>query len=509
MLTSHDDLLWLRHSDDRGKTFTPEQRVNDVPEKRYADGDNRPKILPGPDAQLYITYTQVIGSSWAGNIRLIASHDGGKTFSAPVTVNDNLAPISHRFDASVVGPDGSLWIAWLDKRDQAQAASKGTRYDGAALYYMRYGDTHQREIADSKVLDNACECCRIAISVDTDGTPVVFWRQIYGDNIRDHALARLDAKAATVHAIRATHDDWHIEACPHHGPSLSISSNGIYHMVWYTGAPGREGLYYQHTSDRGRTFSAPVRFGDNDAAAGHPYVASTGHHVVVVWKEFVDDASRIRSIESDDDGTTWSTPATIASTRGASDHPLLIPRNGTIYLSWFTQNEDYRLVALTDPGNAPRSQHVEHVPAQQTTSASIQPFRIDTLPALITRTAPSPTLVTFWSLDCVYCKEDMRVLDAFARRHRDVRLEIVSTDNEGDAGSVKSTLTEYSMDRYENWIFADAIPERVRKAVDPAWHGELPRTYFYVNGVRHQALSGSVSDATLEQWYSSQRASAR
>ncbi|CAM2139869.1 exported protein of unknown function [Pararobbsia alpina] len=346
VLTSHDNFLWLQYSDDLGNTLSTERRVNEVSEKLYADGDNRPKVLPGKDGHLYITYTQVIGTSWAGNIRLIESHDNGRTFSAPVTVNDNLDPISHRFDASIVAPDGSLWIAWLDKRDQAKATSSGGTYDGAALYYMRYGSNETRAIADSKVMDNACECCRVAIAVDTDGTPVVFWRQIYGDNIREHAIARLDGHAT---AIRATQDNWHIEACPHHGPSLSISDNGIYHMVWYTGAPGTEGLYYRNTADRGRSFSKPMHFGDNAAQAGHPYVAASGHYVVIVWKEFADNASRIRILESDDDGKDWSSPETIASTKGGSDFPLLLSHDGTIFLSWLTQDEGYRLMSTRKP----------------------------------------------------------------------------------------------------------------------------------------------------------------
>jgi hypothetical protein len=343
VLTSHDGYLWLRYSDDFGKTLSDEQRVNDVSEKLYADGDNRPKILPGKTDHLYITYTQVIGTSWAGNVRLIESNDRGRTFAPAVTVNDNLDPISHRFDASVVAPDGSLWIAWLDKRDEAKATSQGGRYDGAALYYMHYGQNDKREIADSKIMDNACECCRIAISLDTDGTPVVFWRQIYGDNIREHAIARLDGHTA---AIRATQDNWHIEACPHHGPSLAISDSGAYHMVWYTGAPHAEGLYYRYTTDRGRTFSTPMHFGDNAAQAGHPYVASSGHRVVIVWKEFAANASQIRMLASSDDGHTWSPPATIASTQGGSDFPLLLSRDGAIYLSWLTANEGYRLTPI-------------------------------------------------------------------------------------------------------------------------------------------------------------------
>jgi thiol-disulfide isomerase/thioredoxin len=138
-------------------------------------------------------------------------------------------------------------------------------------------------------------------------------------------------------------------------------------------------------------------------------------------------------------------------------------------------------------------------------AASLRPLDVDTLHALTSGTSRAPVLVAFWSLDCMYCKEDMTVLDAFARKHRDVKLKIVSTDTTDDAEPVEAALKSYGVDRYDNWIFADPIPERIRSTFDPAWHGELPRTYFYIDGVRLQSTSGRMSEATLEQWYASGR----
>lgn len=134
-------------------------------------------------------------------------------------------------------------------------------------------------------------------------------------------------------------------------------------------------------------------------------------------------------------------------------------------------------------------------------AGSLKPLTVDTLPALVSSANHARVLVAFWSLDCMYCKEDMSVLDAFARKHHDVSLEIVSTDNVDDTEPVEAALKSYGVDRYDNWIFADAIPERIRGTFDPAWHGELPRTYFYVAGAHQQAVSGRVSEATLEGWY--------
>lgn len=49
---------------------------------------------------------------------------------------------------------------------------------------------------------------------------------------------------------------------------------------------------------------------------------------------------------SHDGGRTWGKPRTVASAANASDHPLLIARQASVYLSWLTMKEGYRLIAL-------------------------------------------------------------------------------------------------------------------------------------------------------------------
>jgi len=78
-----------------------------------------------------------------GDIRFSRSSDGGRSFSTPVTVNDNREIISHRFDAMTVNAKGQVFIAWLDKRDLSEARKAGKEYAGAALYYAMSDDGGQ------------------------------------------------------------------------------------------------------------------------------------------------------------------------------------------------------------------------------------------------------------------------------------------------------------------------------------------------------------------------------
>lgn len=277
LISAQDGYLWLRRSDDGGKHFTTVTRVNAEPALIAADGENRPKLGFGPRGEIYVSWTQLLAETpFAGHVRLARSLDtGGLRFAPPVTVNADTDPVSHRFDSLLVDPRGFVHVFWLDKRDQHRARSRGVGYQGAALYHAVSTDGLHFE--ERKIADHSCECCRIAAALDIDGVPVVLWRHVFDDNIRDHALMRLDGRSPLV---RASHDGWRLDGCPHHGPALSIGPDGVYHLAWFTGAPGRAGLYYRRAFDAGRRLGDAMPFGDPAAQPGRPQVLSLGR---VVW----------------------------------------------------------------------------------------------------------------------------------------------------------------------------------------------------------------------------------
>ena len=336
--------IYVSYSDDHGITRSAPVKVNAEPENILGDGENRPKIIVRKGV-VYVSYTQGLAKPMTGHIRFSRSLDGGKTFSQPVTVNDNLEIISHRFDVMGVNNRGQIFIAWLDKRDLSAAAKKGEKYAGLGLYYAVSDDEGKSFHPNIKAADHACECCRVAMAMDTDGYPVAVWRHVYDTNIRDHALVRLDGKMVPV---RLSHENWNVAGCPHHGPSLSIAADGVYHATWFSNAPERQGLFYAYSADRGRTFSAPLNFGNPEAQPAHPYVLSLGSRVYLVWKEFDGENTGIFGMRSGDGGMSWSAPKKLADTSDVSDWPLLIGTNNQAYLSWNTKNEGYRLIEMDD-----------------------------------------------------------------------------------------------------------------------------------------------------------------
>lgn len=112
-----DGHVLVSHSGDQGKSFSKPVKVNAQPEFISASGETRPKIVLANNGNIYISWTQSLETPYAGNIRFSRSLDGGKSFSAPITVNDNLDAITHRFEAMGINSRGQIYLAWLDKRD--------------------------------------------------------------------------------------------------------------------------------------------------------------------------------------------------------------------------------------------------------------------------------------------------------------------------------------------------------------------------------------------------------
>jgi hypothetical protein len=336
-----DGFLLVSRSNDKGKSLVAPVEVNRVAEHIAADGENRPKIVIGKNGAVYVSYTASLDKPFTGNVRFSRSLDGGKHFSEPVTVNDNRDVITHRFEALGVNDRGQVYLAWLDKRD---AAKQGSSYKGAAVYAAVSDDGGATFRPNLKLADHSCECCRVAMAMDRDGVPVVFWRHIFGNNVRDHALLRLDGKSE---AERVSYDNWETDSCPHHGPSISIGADGAYHLVWFDNAPAKHGLFYARREAQGGKFSTPLAFGDLDAQPAHPFVLAANGHVTIVWKEFDGERSEIYAIDSTDNGASWSARRKLAATAGGSDHPLLIANQIRTYLFWNTVREGLQVIPVT------------------------------------------------------------------------------------------------------------------------------------------------------------------
>jgi hypothetical protein len=87
-----------------------------------------------------------------------------------------------------------------------------------------------------------------------------------------------------------------------------------------------------------------VRLGGERAA--HPFVLGARGAVFVAWLEADGTRSVVRFERSENGGESWSDPVAAAEGGPGADHPLLVKRGETVFLSWFTKDSGYRLVPL-------------------------------------------------------------------------------------------------------------------------------------------------------------------
>jgi thiol-disulfide isomerase/thioredoxin len=130
-----------------------------------------------------------------------------------------------------------------------------------------------------------------------------------------------------------------------------------------------------------------------------------------------------------------------------------------------------------------------------------RPFVRGSYERIVASHTGKPFVVSFWSLSCTNCREDLSMFGKLARKYPGFNLILIATDSPEQNREIEQTLQRYRLERAESWVFADSYAERLRFEVDREWYGELPRTYFFdAQGRVEASLSGVLDHAQTERW---------
>lgn len=473
VVSKERDHVTVRRSTDAGVSWGAPSVVNAVGERIEASGDSRPKIAVGREGEIYVTWTKPFAKFHTGEVRFARSINGGRTFEPVKSINTDGKEITHRFDTLAVTGDGKVMVAWIDSRDGP-----------TSLYYASSDDRGVTFSKERRAALGSCECCRISLLPQADGSALAFWRHVFEPNIRDHALVRVGADGFPGPVRRATFDDWRVDACPHQGPSLAQDGAGTLHGVWFSGTPGKEGVYYGRLAE-GRV-EGQRRVGGETAA--HADIAIIDRKIAIAWKEFDGKVARLKAMRSDDAGVTWR-ELELARAEGATDQPRVVARSGRFLVMWNSAAQPLRVITMPE--------------------ANAMAFDEKSLDSIRTRLAGKPFVLSFWSVHCEPCTREMALWRKLQPKYGDVPVILVATDPPAESDRVRVFLNRYDPGPVERWQYADDFDERIRFAVDPRWRGELPRTYFFNAAHKAEARSGVVDEAWLEKWLASASVLAR
>lgn len=241
--------IWFARSADHGDSWTAPVPVTPVGETVQMHGESSPRMVCDETGNLGIAWT--IAAGMAGqrppdsDLRFARSSDGGRTWSPPVTINDDAAggPGSHMLHGLALRPNGSVYAAWLDSRPGGDSLALDESAGPSASVYLARSDDHgahwSKNVAE---WSGVCPGCRVGLVIDPFGIPYVTFRKHYPGQIRDVVVARTDFAP-----FRLRRDDWEVRDCPHSGPPIALSRDGSLRIAWFTGARTHTGVYFLQT----------------------------------------------------------------------------------------------------------------------------------------------------------------------------------------------------------------------------------------------------------------------
>lgn len=280
------DLFFQRFGPD-SKPLGEKVRVNPAPGTVKAWRGDQPTVKVAGDGTVFIGWTVKVESALkpANDLMLSVSRDNGKSFEAPVRVNDDTAPASHGMHSLELGANGRIYAAWLDERNVKAEPDHHDAPAGAALmfhhkeevepnsevFFAVSADGGKTFSPNKKLASEVCPCCKTSMAVGPDGKLYLSWRQVLPGGFRHIAVASsADNGGAFSQGVVVSDDKWKIDACPVSGASMAVSADGVLTVSWYTaGEAGGAGVYGAESRDGGKTFGQ--RYPANlDAVSGTP-----------------------------------------------------------------------------------------------------------------------------------------------------------------------------------------------------------------------------------------------
>lgn len=131
-----------------------------------------------------------------------------------------------------------------------------------------------------------------------------------------------------------------------------------------------------------------------------------------------------------------------------------------------------------------------------------KPFDQNSLQTIEKAYDGQPFLLSVWSMECLPCHKELKLLGELANEYPDFNLVLISTDGLEQAEATDAFLSSFQLSNVDSWIYASEDQDRLRYSIDKNWYGEMPRSYFYDHQGQRQAASGLLSEQILRNWMS-------
>ena len=302
-----------------------------------------PRVAIDSQQRVFVLWQEIIfsGGSHGGDILFARSHDGGRTFSAPLNLSRSIAGDGkgrmnkdswHNGSLDLaLATDGALYVTW-------------TEYEG--ILWVRRSSDGGRTFSGRLRINDALPARGPALAVGPQGVVYLAWT--VGDKAADIRVASSANGGESFGApvIVARSKDYS------DAPKLAGDATGALHVVYAE----RQRVVYSRSTDGGRSFAAPRDISGSNAA--FPALSADGKgNLYVLWERFADSPVRPRGLAvtvSNDGGASFTTPVLVpesadagwnGSLQGLLMRKIAVNRRGALAVvnSSFKENERSRV----------------------------------------------------------------------------------------------------------------------------------------------------------------------
>ena len=347
--------LYFARSTDGAKTFSQPLRISVNDGELWGFATSRPRIAVSKSGVMHIFYhanrRDPSSARQAVDARYTRSTDGGKTFSAPLTLNSEIAGLddgelneAHCFGGMGVAPNGDVHTFWIDTRHMSSETENGSIFTAVS---RNEGKSFERERMLFRA--TACPCCQLNVAFSPKGDVILSSRNVTTDGARDSSIAVSKDGGRTYSGfVATTPNKWIINACPLKPAMLATDKDGRIYAAWYSGAEKPAGSYFAVSENGGKSFSTAVALHAEAGAADRPQISVSGDGgVTVVWDAMIGQVRRVFLRVSNDHGKTFSPVVELDAPAGTASYPTIATnKEGKALIAWQQNN---RILIKTAP----------------------------------------------------------------------------------------------------------------------------------------------------------------
>lgn len=276
--------------------------------------------------------------TYAYDIKMYASHDGGKSWDSSFLLHDDGKKAEHGF-VTLLPFQENIFVTWLDGRNTVMEGMENMKdmdhggHHGAMSLRGAIIDYSGNKINEWELDNKTCDCCQTTAAITANG-PVVVYRDRSDEEIRDMSIVRyVNGKWTDPKPIY--NDNWKIAGCPVNGPRAAALANTLA-IAWFAMADDQASVKLIFSKDGGETFEEPIRIDKGKPIGRVDVLLLDEKNAMVSWMEGSDIKVMKVDITGKKDG-----PVIVAASSDSrsSGFPQLTKSGDEIIFAWTDDNE--------------------------------------------------------------------------------------------------------------------------------------------------------------------------